>query len=130
MSIFRAFSIFICSFGLVSVSVNTKATFIEQVTLQKQYEDSDLVLIAKPVRLKIIKGQYSLTIEYTELKDMKILKGIPQKVVFVLTKSEIPELDPICCIKNHSYIFFLKYDDHGRYNVLRSSQGAVDLDKK
>jgi hypothetical protein len=83
--------------------------------IAKQVSEAELVVIGKSAKTIRMSGARGLPVTYAMLKDIMVVKGQPPSQIWVLVRSEVPELDPRCCKKGKPYLFILKSDGQGRF---------------
>ncbi|MGO9487195.1 MAG: hypothetical protein ACLPX9_21905 [Rhodomicrobium sp.] len=112
-------ALFLCS----SAAGWALANFVEEYSLEKKVQLSDIVVIGKAVSTNNRVSADTL-FEYSVVRVEKVLKGDPPESFDFLSRSGISELDPNCCETGNVYLFFLQRLKNGKYWSVNGPYGV------
>lgn len=109
---------------ILNSAAQSSAAGLADMTFDEQVIESDIVVLAKPKK-GLRHGFHRLDdtgrVGVTEMKVSIVLKGQNDiKVLYLVTKDEIAERSPSCCIDGKLYLLLLK---RGRDNMFEAVNG-------
>lgn len=94
---------------------------------RERVAQADVVLVGKVEGMTEKKSSVRLDAYATTLV-VQTLKGQSDKHVKIYTRSEVVDLDTLCCEVGRTYLFFLSRRSGGRFAVVDGHFGAIPLD--
>lgn len=117
--------------ALFTSTSQSLAVGLPQMTFDEQVNESDIVVFAKPkkgLRNGFHRTGNSGRVGLTEMNVSRVLKGQSDiKVLYLVTKDEIAERNPNCCIEGRLYLLLLKGGRDNMFEAVNGRHGVIKV---
>jgi len=103
------------------------ANEVPNTPLEQKVHEADLVGIGKVVDVNV-NDPRRIGLEHIAIVEIDtLLKGDPRKSVALVYGTGVYELDPQCCVKGATYLFFLRRDHRGLLLSIDGPKGVYQI---